>query len=134
MRTKDLNTGERVFISGGKYKGRYGTYMGPYGPKKVMCCVTIDGDTVHQRNLWLSSVTPVPVVEARPIFKTDEVADEDIRRMGRWSVSDDWTETEPTVKIKTSDLEKLLQDVTEAKSTIDDLEKKLKQLLLVRDS
>ena len=47
----------RVYIHAGKYKGRYGTYMGQYG--KVMCSIRIDGDTALHRNLWLSSVTRI---------------------------------------------------------------------------
>jgi hypothetical protein len=91
--------------------------MGPYGPKKVMCSITIDGDTVNQRNLWLSSVTPVPVVEVKVIFNlgrrtgpgpiaTETVLDE-IRHLGTWSVPEknDHEKNEPAVTMKRSDLE-----------------------------
>lgn len=60
--TTDLKAGDQVYIVGGLYR-RYGkgTYLRPYGKK--MCTIKVHGDTVNERNVWLSSVQKVVVVD-----------------------------------------------------------------------
>jgi len=55
--------GERVKIVGGMYK-RYktGTFVETYGRK--MATVNIDGE--KQRNIWLTSIAPIPASKKRP--------------------------------------------------------------------
>jgi hypothetical protein len=72
------NNGERVFIKGGSYKGRYAIYLGRYG--RVMCSVKVEGDTATQRNIWLTSITSIN----NNANDTATEDDEDIRRAGPW--------------------------------------------------
>jgi hypothetical protein len=80
----DFHEVQRVRIVAGKYKKNgYGTYMGTYG--KIMCCVKVDNDTVQQRNLWKTSIQPLPR-PMRPAANTDHgVTVEEITRTGPWN-------------------------------------------------
>ena len=96
--TTDSN---RVYIVAGKYKGRYGTYLGRYG--KVMCSVRIDGDALPHRNLWMSSITRLKAQEDN--------------------------EDDKEITITKREMLEILQTISEMKQKIETLEKRLQSVL-----
>jgi hypothetical protein len=140
MKTKpSYNPGDRIFVKGGVYKGRYGVYIGTYGT--VMCSVKIDNDTRQQRNIWQSSIQPTEEVQTErpspsssrrttPVSSTGDMNKTDketIMHTGKWkaeSYSD-------YVNVSRQELEKLLEDIANVKDAASHLEKKIKDLLHV---
>ena len=100
----------RVYIHAGKYKGRYGTYMGKYG--KVMCSIRIDGDTVLQRNLWLTSITRIEGSNDNGKAKKKTTSDND------------------DVTVSRGELLEILETIEDMKEKIELLETKLQVLVI----
>jgi hypothetical protein len=114
----------RVYIHGGKYKGRFGTYIGKYG--KVMCTIKIDGDPV-QRNLWLTSIT----------YQRDDGMkgqDKDTRRDDNDTIKTiKITDKDKLLNITRGELLETLETVAEMNQKIDALEHKLRCILRLQD-
>lgn len=123
----------RVYIHGGKYKGRYGFYMGKYG--KVMCSVKLDSGEV--KNVWLSSVTrmrqddeednrPPRAQQQRQQRQQNSTDNQQQRQPGQQNSTDN--DNDKVIRITKGELLQMLESVSEMKRKIDSLEEKLKQL------
>jgi hypothetical protein len=118
-----LSEGQRVRIVAGSYKKHgFGTYMGPYG--KVMCCVKVDGDTVQQRHLWLTSIRPMmaPKSGSAPSDKAPKAPSAD-------KYSTESTAESKEFKVSKSDLQTMLDEVTKMRAAMEEFETTLKTLL-----
>jgi hypothetical protein len=113
----------RVYIHGGLYRGRYGTYLGRCGA--VKCRISIDGDTVHQRNLWLTSITRLKVVDEDDAKEEADKATNEATEQGK--------EDSAVVTIPKKELVGMLEKITSMKIEIEMLESKLKQLVIDKD-
>ena len=62
---KKLNVGDRVIIVAGSYKGKQGTYKRIAGDGTKSAAIAIDGDTVKERTLRLTSLKKAPTEPTR---------------------------------------------------------------------
>jgi hypothetical protein len=131
----------RVYIHGGKYKGRYGTYMGECG--KVMCSIKIDGDKVQQRNLWLTSITIIAEDKDDAEGKDDVSSRSESIMITKQEMlkilkldsnympqeEEHNTDNEKMVQITMGDLKKILKTVSEMNHNINSIERQLQSLV-----
>jgi hypothetical protein len=119
---------DRVYIHGGKYKGRFGTYMGKYG--KVMCSIKIDGDSVSQRNLWLTSITRIQrdgTAEQERWNDSTERHSTSTKRGNDKTI--EITDNDRLLNITKGEMLEVLDTIADMKSKIDALELKLRRLV-----
>jgi hypothetical protein len=124
LATANMTETYRVYIHGGKYKGRFGTYMGKYG--KVMCSIKIDGDTVQQRNLWMTSITRVQQQEDRTNQCNATRTDDNNDTIKTIKITD----KDKLINITKGELLETLETLAEMNRTIIALEHKLRCLVL----
>jgi tetrahydromethanopterin S-methyltransferase subunit B len=132
-RKHKYSVGENVRIVAGNYK-KYGSgvYLGTYGT--VMCSVKVKGDNRASRNLWLTSIEPMPK-EARKaqVNPTDDPKEQEkASKSGRWEFKDyvDYHERNRVfVKLAKKEMKTLLTDVQEIMKKMEDLEKKIDEHL-----
>jgi hypothetical protein len=111
--------GDRVRIVAGKYqRNGHGTYLGIYG--KVMCNVKIDGDTVQQRHLWLTSIRHVPAEKSSVDTDASQAQNANQNNKTNKNNNDNKQELQ---------LMELLQEINALKATVDRLERKVQKII-----
>jgi hypothetical protein len=122
--------GDRVRIVAGKYKKQgYGTYLGTYGT--VMCSIAVQGDSRPQRNLWLTSIKPMPPppkesemnANKKPKNQSKETKEQSAAA-GQWTAKEyeEWHKGDVAfVKVATSEIRAILSD-------LEDMQKKMKEM------
>jgi hypothetical protein len=120
-----------VRIVAGVYKKHgYGTYLGKYGT--VMCSIAVQGDSRPQRNLWLTSIKPMPPLpKESDESKKPKKANEQTKQQsaaGQWTAKDyeeRFTRDVAFVKVATSEINALLSDLQEMQKKMKEMEDKL---------
>jgi tetrahydromethanopterin S-methyltransferase subunit B len=130
--------GDNVRIVAGNYKKNgYGVYLGTYGT--VMCQVQVKGDTRPHRNIWLTSIKPIPKTEARKanVNETDAPKEQEkAKSAGRWEKEDymNYHEREQLfVKVAKTEMAKLLSDLNDMQEKMKEMSDKIDACLEKKD-